>query len=157
MSGDGSAYLHNFLSLELLESMQISRTVPRFCNDAVCSGLLWSFVPPVVYGSGIAVLTKSGRSQQSGSGISPDGNLKSGATWTWTKDQRVMRAVAFHITQYYPTAMSKMIKSLRLKCYWILSGFDGGIYMLVHHLCTNLCIDIKIWALLSRSELHRRY
>ena len=38
-----------------------------------------------------------------------------------------MRAVVRHTTQYYPTAMIKNIKGLRLKYYWILLVFDGRI------------------------------
>ena len=45
-------------------------------------------------------------------------------------------AVAFDITKYHPTAMSKMIKSLWLKHYCILLGFDGVIGKLLHRYST---------------------
>ena len=48
-----------------------------------------------------------------------------GARWTWTIDPRVMRAVVYHFTQHYPTAMHTMIKQLMSCCNWILSDFAG--------------------------------
>ena len=46
-----------------------------------------------------------------------------------------MRAVVRHTTQYHLTAMSKKVKDLRLKYYWILLDYDGAISHSLHRQC----------------------
>ncbi len=51
-----------------------------------------------------------------------------------------MSEVDFHINQYHPTAMSKMMKGLCIKCYWILRDFDSAMWNSVDQQYTaNFC------------------
>ncbi len=54
-----------------------------------------------------------------------------------------MRAGEYRPNHYHPTAMSIMIKELRIDCYWFLRVDDGKIGAPLHRQCT-VVVSLKL-------------